>query len=294
VYQTVTLPSFDVWVVDNASSDGSVEMVRSKYPQVKLIESSSNEGFGRANNRAIKVSQGEMVLLLNSDVVLTAGAVDTIWQMMQKHSSLGALGCTLEWPDGGVQESRHTYIPHGPRLPKNRPPLSDGLEEVLLIWAAFLMVRREVFQTVGAFDEDFLLFYEDIDWCWRVHDACWTIACYPPVKVIHGSRQSAGKLPTDTYWRWMFTAEYLVYGKHHPALIHVLYMTRKYLSYTIKSYLHWLIYKITGSQLHKDVTRRLRIALSVIRALWNPKVISNGGPALQKLWNPDDDVAGRA
>jgi len=297
VYRTTTLPSFDIWVVDNASSDDSVQVLREKFPEVKVIQSASNVGFGKANNRAIKASKGKTVLLLNSDVVLTDGALDTMWRVFQEHPQVGVLGCTLIWPDGGVQDSWHTYIPFGPKLKKNLKRLPDGLEEALLIWAAFLLVRREVYDQVGVFDEDFVLFYEDFDWCWRVHKAGITIACYPEVRVLHGSRKSAGKLPSDTYWRWMFTAEYLLFGKHHSPFVHKRHMTRKLISYTIKMHLHWWVHKLTGSQLHADVTRRFKIALSVIKVLKDPKVITEGGETLRNLWTscerPESEVESR-
>lgn len=289
IYRTVTFPSFDVWVVDNASSDDSVEMVRSKYPLANLIVNEKNEGFGRANNQAIHASSGETVLLLNSDVLLTKGSVEAVYRTLMKHPSIGVISCMLTDPDGQPQDCWHTDFPHGPKLRGSRPSLPDGLREATWVWAAFQMVRRQVICDVGAFDEDFVVFYEDVDWCWRIWEAGWTIAHCPDVKVIHRCNQSVSLLPSDTYWRWLLTAEFLLYYKHHPDRQYSLYMKWKYLYYHMRIVLHWVIYAVTHRKLHLAKVRWFKLALSVLAVVWDPKDLEGGCRDREGLWIRCDD-----
>jgi GT2 family glycosyltransferase len=250
IFRTITKPSFDVWVVDNASVDGSMEAVAGAYPQVQVIQNERNEGFGKPNNQGIAASTGACVLLLNTDIVLTEGAVDTVWQRLNAQDKVGVLGCRLVGPDGEAQVNVHMRFPHGPSL-KPGPPLADGLEEASWLWAAFLMAKRKVFEQVGLFDQDFLLFYEDTDLCWRARDAGWIIAYCPDVSVIHGSRQSANKLPGEVFSRWLLIAEHLLYKKHHSAAQYCFYAWRRRTYYGFRVFVHTVLYRLTHTEWNK-------------------------------------------
>lgn len=249
IYGTVKDTSFDVWVVDNASADGSSEMVKADFPQVNLIENSENEGFGRANNSGIAASSGEFVLLLNSDIVLTEGAVDTVKRRMVENSRIGAMGCRLKGHDGLFQENVHFEFPHGPSVAETE--VAEGVKEAAWVWAAFLMVRRELIDKIGAFDEDFYFFYEDTDWCWRAREAGWPTAYCPDVSVVHGSRQSAKKLTEEVFNRWLIAAEFVLYRKHHSQASYLLFAKKKFRYYKFRVCLHKFLYSLTRSEWNK-------------------------------------------
>lgn len=276
IYRTITIPSFDVWVVDNASSDDSVTMVRAKYPKVNLLANDKNEGFGRANNQAMKASSGKNILLLNSDILLTQGAVDAVWERFQNHPKIGVLGCSLVGRDGLPQGNWYTSFLYGPSLSKNRQPLSDGMVEATWVWAAFEMVRREVIEQVGGFDEDFFIFYEDIDWSWRVRDAGWIIACDLTVKVIHGCSKSVKLLPDATYIRWRLVSEYMLFYKHHSALRYRIWMWRRFLYYHARILLYKIVFTLTHKKWQFETVEYMQKALPVLTEMRNPKNLKTG------------------
>ena len=251
IYSTIAETSFDVWVVDNASTDGSIDMIKADYPKINLIENTKNEGFGRANNRGISASEGDFVLLLNSDIVLTENAVDTIRSRLSENPKVGALGCRLTGPDGSVQENLHFKFPHGPSLKTGQTHLKEGVEEAAWLWAALIMVKREVFDEIGVFDEDFFIFYEDTDWCRRARQAGWIVAYCPDISVIHGSRQSANKLPEDLFTRWLLVAEHVLYRKQHSHASYLLFAGGRFLYYGFRVFLHKFLFALTRSEWNK-------------------------------------------
>lgn len=216
----------DVVVVDNNSKDGSPEMVRRAFPWVKLLENSDNEGFGRANNRALRACATPFVLLLNPDTVLVGDPVAPFLRFMEEDKTSGIASCLLREADGAPQRTTHvlpnywTLFLHFSRakvlasspFAKNllsmlRPALGAQLESYLdserefaapriveTISGAFMFCRREVLAQVEYFDEEFFLYSEDIDLCRRVGEAGWKIHLLPisPVRHIGGRSMEAG------------------------------------------------------------------------------------------------------
>lgn len=270
VYRTVTRPAFDVWVVDNASTDGSAEMVRCKYPQAHCLENTENVGFSRANNQAMDLSGGETILLLNSDIELTENAVNKTWELLNEHQSIGAMGCVLKGYDGTTQESWGYSLPHGPSLRKENRDLPDGLVDSAWIWAAFMLVRRAVVREVGMFDEEFRMFHEDTDWCWRIIDAGWHIAYCPYINVIHGCRQSVGSLPRSTYYRWLLIGDNLLYRKHHQRWQVIFQIIKRFAHYSLLAGCHWLAYCLTHAEAHAERVEWFKTARSAVAVMWKP------------------------
>lgn len=204
VYATVQSRTFEVIVIDNGSTDGSQAMVRTEFPEVRLIENSENLGFARANNQGIRVSRGRYILLLNSDAFLTGSAAETMADLLDRVPSIGIAGANLRFEDGSPQPS------YGP-LPTFRSEIqsllgldknvqtaeanTDGYVEAGRVDGACLMARREVFDQVGLLDENFFMYSEEVDFCYRAVNAGWKVAHVPGAEVIHTGGGSSGRTP---------------------------------------------------------------------------------------------------
>lgn len=201
----------EVIVVDNASSDKSVEMIRREFPDVRLIVNDENLGFGRANNQAMRIARGRYFFLLNSDTVVLDDAIQRLVDFMEREPRVGIAGCKLLFEDLSLQGSCS-------RFPSIRVALLEDLMlykflsrrrqgELLLggywahdrardvdaVWGAAMMVRREVFAETGGFDERIFMYGEDLEWCMRVRDAGWRITFTPACRIVHLNHKSAEK-----------------------------------------------------------------------------------------------------
>lgn len=198
VFTTIQDLEFEVLVVDNASSDGSPRMVRGKFPQVRLFESQENLGFARGNNLALPEANGEYVLLLNPDAMLQTGAVPRLCAYLQACPNVGAVGAQLVNPDGSLQESwgrfpsLWTELPVLNRLLRSEPrilPCALAGQELArtVDWlsGACLLIRRQALEATGLLDEDYWLYTEEADWCFRARKVGWEIGLLPGVQVVH-------------------------------------------------------------------------------------------------------------
>jgi GT2 family glycosyltransferase len=172
---------FEVIVVDNASSDGSADMVRTEFPQAVLIANAENLGYARGNNQAIQQAQGEYLLLLNPDTEVFPDTLNCALAFLAAHPEAGAIGAKQLFPDGRVQPSVRGFptpanllwevsglarlFPRALGGYRMRAFTYDRLAEVDQPMATFLMVRRAVVEQVGLMDEAFPLFFNDVDWC---------------------------------------------------------------------------------------------------------------------------------
>lgn len=200
--------SFEVFVVDNASGDGSVEMVREKFTQVDLTSSAENLGFAKGNNLAIKKAAGKYILLLNPDTEILDNALGEMVRFMDTHHGCGIAGCKLLNPDLSLQPSVrafpdlasqvfillkiHHLFPHSKAMYKYLVQSFDyeKNQEVDQVMGAFMMIRREVIEKIGLLDENFWLWFEEVDYCKRTKDAGWKILYTPEAKIIHLYGQS--------------------------------------------------------------------------------------------------------
>lgn len=182
----------DVWVVDNGSSDGSVEMVRSGHPWVSLVVAEENLGFGRAVNEVARQTAGEWLVAANADVAVTPGALDALAAAAAPRD--GAVAPALVLPDGSVQRSVFGFptVPEaiGRAVGRDADPLRPGV----VPWAvgAFLLLRREAFDAVGGFDESQWMYAEDLDLGWRLARKGWTTRYVPEAVVLHEEAASTG------------------------------------------------------------------------------------------------------
>jgi len=188
----------EVFVVDNGSKDGSLTAAREEFPQVKFIENQTNLGFAKANNQALSLSKGKYILLLNPDTKVQEGAVDRLISFMDAHPESGAAGAQLLNSDGSKQNSMAKFPSLATELLNKNllrwlfPETFPGKErnytepiEVDSVIGACMMVRQDAIGQVGLLDEDYFLFLEETDWCYRMREAGWKIFHVPDVKIYH-------------------------------------------------------------------------------------------------------------
>ena len=202
----------EIFIVDNASTDGSQQMVEQQFPHTQLIKNSENLGFATANNQAMRSCNGEYILLLNSDTLVLPGALESMIEFMDVQLQAGACGARLLNPDRSLQPScspepsLKTEFMRLFHLGGVRPDGYYAMEDwdtsaprpVDIVLGAFLCIRRSVMQAVGFLDEDFFMYSEEVDYCRRVRALGWTIYWVPTSQVIHyggqSTRQDATKM----------------------------------------------------------------------------------------------------
>lgn len=213
VIETTDSSIADVIVVDNGSSDSSVELIRNEFPQVKLIEFSENYGFAEGYNRAIKETNYPYTILLNSDVAATKGWVNPLYEYMEANANVGACQPKIR---AYANKSYFEYAgAAGGFIDRNGYPycrgrIFDAVEEdkgqydepISIFWAtgAALMVRSDLYLKVGGLDKDFFAHMEEIDLCWRILLAGYDIAAVPQSMVYHlGGGSLPASNPRKTY-----------------------------------------------------------------------------------------------
>jgi GT2 family glycosyltransferase len=200
-----------ICVVDNGSTDGSVEIIKTEFPEVLLIKNKTNRGFAAASNQGIRASTGHYVLMLNSDTLISAGVLGAIVAWADEHTDVGVLGPRLVYPDGSIQSSGLSFPSllrsfvaniHLARLllPETLVKRllkkgwdSDSLCEVDYVSGACMLVRREALEQVGLLDEDFFMYGEEIEWCYRMKKAGWRVMYHPQIKVVHLHNRSGAQ-----------------------------------------------------------------------------------------------------
>ena len=224
---------YEILVVDNASSDGSVEQIKSLFPYIKVISNKENVGFSKANNQAIRRCSGRYVLLLNSDTIVNECTLDKMILFMDEEKDVGAVGCEVNLPDGTLDKACHRGFPTPeasfyymvglaqkyPTSPKYNSYHKSymnmhEIHDIDCLVGAFIMVRREAFEQVGLLDEEFFMYGEDIDWCFRIKEVGWRIVYNPTVSIVHYKGASSRKKPFKIVYEF-HRAMYLFHKKHY-------------------------------------------------------------------------------
>lgn len=264
-------------VVDNGSSDGSVEAVRGEFPRVKLIVNGENLGFARASNIGIRECHGRYISLINSDVVIMPGCIEALKELLDKQPDIGIAGPRILGPDGTPQVSCGD-------LPNPRGALCDavlplgvvrksgflgrilgvernysGPTDVQMLSGCFWFVRREAVDQVGLLDERFFIYSEDCDWCKRFHDNQWRVVFSPASEAIHLGEGSSSIAPIRFYLE-MQKARFAYWEKHHG------FLGKAY--YGVMLVLHEVIRLGAGSVLYVvDAGARPRHGALVVRSV---------------------------
>jgi N-acetylglucosaminyl-diphospho-decaprenol L-rhamnosyltransferase len=247
----------EVWVVDNGSSDGTPQMVAEAFPDVRLIASDENLGFVRGNNRALneildrESPPVDYFWLLNPDTEVQPGATAALVAALEAHLRAGIVGPKLLYPDGSLQHSAFRFpglvqllfelfplparlydTPLNGRYPRRRYeeakpfPIDHPL-------GASMLVRVEAIADVGLMDEDFFMYCEEIDWCWRMRGEGWRALCAPAAHVIHHAGQSSGQIRTASFvnlWKSrarLYTRHYMPLKRHLAGLLVRIGMKRR-------------------------------------------------------------------
>ena len=246
---TQSVPT-EIVVVDNSSKDGTPGMVAAEFPDVTLLANSSNDGFARANNRALARTRGRFVLLLNPDTLVPPDTLEPLVAFLRDNPKVGLVGCRVDRPDGRLDEACKRNFPtplsalmrflaldrllgrgRGYRRSGEDPA---GRYEVDAVVGAFMLLRRETLEDVGGLDEDYFMFGEDLDWCYRVKQRDWQIYYLGDRSIVHHKGAATRKVPHRMNWhfhramflfhrkhlvdRYPFFVNWLVYVGHHDAL----------------------------------------------------------------------------
>ncbi|WP_055105988.1 glycosyltransferase family 2 protein [Paenibacillus ihumii] len=233
VFDSRTAYQYEVFVVDNASADDSVEAISRDFPQVILIANEENTGFARANNQAMEAANGRYVLLLNSDTIIQPDTLQTMVSLMDERPDLGAAGCKIILPDGSLDKacrrgfptpSASFYyafgfsrlFPNTPRFNQYQLGYLDPNEAypVDCLMGAFMLVRREVIQQIGGLDETFFMYGEDVDWCYRIKEAGWGIQYEPATYIVHYKGASSRRKPFKIIYEF-HRAMWVFHRKHY-------------------------------------------------------------------------------
>ncbi len=197
----------EVIVVDNATTNGCVEMIRAEFPQITLIVNAHRDGFAANQNRALRASYGDYILLLNDDTIVRPGTLQTLCDFLNHHPKIGAVGCRLENPDGSLQKSCYKFPSPARSIAENlllvaafpnnswwgdyRAWPHDQTREVDFVIGAAMLVRREMIAAVGLLDEGFFVYFEEVDWCRRMKQNGWQVAFTPDTTIVHYGGQSS-------------------------------------------------------------------------------------------------------
>jgi GT2 family glycosyltransferase len=205
--------SMEVFVVDNASTDGSAEMIKAKFPWVKLIKSPENLGFSKGNNVAIRQCQGRYIALVNPDVIVFAGCLDALADFLDQNPKVGNVGPRVFNPDMSMQSTCRRFptlwnnfctATRLERAFKGSPFFAgehmfyfahDRTLAVDVIVGCFSFIRREALDSVGLLDENLFMYGDDVDWCRRARNAGWQMTFYPGGQAIHDRGKTTAPYP---------------------------------------------------------------------------------------------------
>lgn len=232
LWQTAEGHSFEILVIDSASSDGSVDMVRGEFPHVYLYASEVNLGYSGGNNLGLRKSRGEYILLLNPDTKVLGSALDEMTSYMKTHPEVGVVGPQLQYPDGQIQSSRRRFPVLATALvestflekwmPRHRilahyrmlDQSDDETARVDWLVGACLLVRAEVRDQVGVIDDQYFMYSEELDWQKRIRETGWTIVYLPSARIIHYEGKSSEQVGALTHIRFS-RSKVLYFCRHH-------------------------------------------------------------------------------
>jgi len=219
----------EVVIIDNFSTDDSIKIIQDNFPYCKLIESQINLGFGKANNLAVKNAQGNNLLFLNTDTIMIEDTVKILSEYLQQDKNVGAIGSRITFQDGSYQLScgnlpnlivefldkirygfDNTWHQIFSRIYDRQ---YSKVQEVGWVTGACLMIRRDVFEQLGGFDENFFMYFEDKDICKRVKELGYKVVYYPKTSIIHllGGSSHGVKKSVNRYYR---ESQLYYYQKH--------------------------------------------------------------------------------
>ena len=232
VYSSAGDVDAEVFVVDNASTDGTVDAIHREFPKCTVIANETNVGFSRANNQAVRVCSGRYILLLNPDTVVEPDVLAKMVTLMDEQRDVGMVSCKLVTQDGSLDLACRRAFPSlwdgfcrasglSQWFPKSRLLAGYNLTyldehktcEVDAVNGAFMFARREAVEEVGLLDEDYFMYCEDLDWCFRFGRSGWKVVYHPAATTVHLKGQS-GNPKSSAMIRELFRSTKLFYRKN--------------------------------------------------------------------------------
>lgn len=233
VFSSVQDPDFvvEVIVVDNASVDGSAEAIRARFPDICVVRSEENIGFGRGNNLGATHATGNALFLLNTDTIVRPGAIETLYRSLNTSAKRGIVGPFLENPDGSYQCSMISFptvwrtfctffwldriFPRIPLFADGQMTHADPLKEhdVDVINGAAMMIRRELYEKIEGFDPEYFMYYEESDLCKRVAELGYQARYTPSARVLHLISQSSRSHPW--WFHHILRRSRMIYARKH-------------------------------------------------------------------------------
>jgi len=275
----------EIIVVDNASQDGSPEAIRQQFPEVHLVENSTNCGFARGNNIGMARARGRYVCLVNSDCVVLDGCFQRLHRYMEDHADVGIVGPKLLWKDRTLQLSCRKlpslWNALCPALGLTKifpgvPFLSgehmgyfghDEIRDVDVLVGAFLMVRKSAVDAVGGMDESYFMYCEEVDWCKRFVKAGWRVVFNPEAEAIHHGGGSSANEPTRCHREYCLS-NLKYWRKHHSRPRELGFRAILLLRYAVRLPCWRLAQRLSGSrrEWYRQKVSDARTALSVALA----------------------------
>jgi len=255
---------FEVIVVDNAGSDGTLEMLAADFPAVRVLANPANRGFAAANNQGIALARGRFVLLLNSDTIVLDGALQRAVRAAEAAPGAGVVGCRLLNADGSLQPSAFQapslsnllltllhlpgLFPRSRWLGKERMTWwpHDDTREVEVAVGAFMLARREAIAQVGGMDEQFFMYGEEVDWCLRMKRAGWCVLFTAEAEIIHLGGASS-QLVGDVMFLQNHGSVLLLVRKHRSRPYYLAYLGLTVLLLAARS-LEWRMLELLPSR----------------------------------------------
>lgn len=284
IIETTKDLNFEIIVVDNSSEDGSSEFVKKHFPFITLIKNRENVGFGKAHNQSFRISKGRHFLILNPDTIVFHGAINKMVKFMDSNERVGVVGCKIFWddeknfmfPDLRIHSLKTALFQFTPfcRFFPNSALSKWYWKSAYLLWnshtpisvegitGGLMMVRREAFESVGLFDENFFLFFEEHDLLKRIKEKGWKIFYLPDAEIQHYFEESCRHCSFDTGKVYMQSALYY-YKKH--------YRTAGYLLIKFLMHLTKLSLLIELKFTHKRDYREVRPENDLIPITWSPE-----------------------
>lgn len=289
IYDNKPSYSMEIILVDNASTDGSADLVRATFPEVIIIQNDSNLGFAKANNIGIRKSKGRYVCLINSDVLILENCMNLMIEFIDKNPTVGILSPKLLQPDFSLNSNCRKF----PTLWNNLTAAlglhilfskssffstvemsyfnHDEIRDIEVIAGSFWLVRRKAIDQVGLLDEDFFIYAEDMDWCRRFWSAGWRVVFFPQANAIHYHGSSSSKMPIKLQIQ-QYRAGLHYWKKYHGRLeiffIRVIWLftvTRRLIAatvlYLIRRYKRVLLDKKCSKGTNDDIKRHFKSAL---------------------------------
>jgi len=234
IYDTVKKTRFEIVVADNSSTDGSVEMMREHFPEVKIVSVEPRNGYGFCQNRAYEKSQGKYFLVFNEDMYVFPDALDNMMDIIKKDETIGALGCKTLNKDRTVRDNYFHFPTMFSILFDNLVPATfilpnskfraryfwgsyDEAKDVDVISGCVILIPREVIEKIGLFDEQFFLYSDEVDLCKRIWNGGWRVHYTPEGEIIHYAGQTAKTMQVKSSIIQL-QSKFKYFKKHHSTV----------------------------------------------------------------------------